>query len=502
MAIRTSLGASRSRRVRQLLTESSLLAVLGGAAGFALAYTGVQLLRRWNPGNLPRIEDVHLDARVLAFTFAISLLAGILFGLAPALETLRADLSAPLKEGGRSNTGSEGRRNVHATLVICELALSMALLVGAGLLLRSFAFLQRVDPGFHAPPDQVLTMNISSVGPKYAKERDGVAFQSRVIDSVRGLPGVESAAVSDSLPPDWQSDYDTFQIEGQTWNDVEFPAVVNTNASTDYFRALGVPLLRGRYFRDSDTLDAPPVIAISESLARRYFVGQDPVGRRMKVSGPYPNNPWLQIVGVVGDVKYWGLDHNDNLGYYVPASQSFDGRTFLLVRSTHAASIAPEIRRKIREIDSNVTVTNVRLMDEVLSSSVARPQFRAYLIGIFAALALTLAAIGIYGVVAYSVAQRTQEIGIRAAMGAKPRDIMGMVVGQGLRLTLTGLGVGIAIALALTHLLKTLLFGVSATDFTTFAGVSALLCGVAMLACLMPALRAMRVDPIVALRHE
>jgi putative ABC transport system permease protein len=261
-------------------------------------------------------------------------------------------------------------------------------------------------------------------------------------------------------------------------------------------------LIEGRYFDQRDTLNSPAVIAISQSLARRYFSGQDPIGRRMKISGPDLNNPWMTIVGVVGDVKYTGLDDNSALADYLPASQSYNSRTFLMVRSTLAPSLAPEVRRKIHELDRDITIAHVNLMDDVISDSVAGPRFRAYLIGSFAVLALLLAAIGIYGVVSYSVAQRTSEIGIRAAMGATPANILWMVARQGLRLTMLGLAAGIAIALALTHLISTLLFGISATDIGTFAAVSALLSTVALLACLIPARRGMQVDPIVALRSE
>ena len=502
MAIRASLGATQARLVRQLLTESSLLALVGGALGLALAYGGIHLLQAWNPGNLPRIEDIQLDARVLAFTLLTSLLSGVLFGLAPVSQSTRRDLAAPLKDGARGTIGSTSRRRVDAALVIAQMALSLVLLAGAGLLLRSFITLKAVDPGFHAPTRQVLTMQISATGNRYAKESDGVAFQQRLMDAVRNLPGVEAVAVSDGLPPDHQADYDTFQIEGQPWTESTFPAVTATYVSADYFRVLGVPLIQGRYFDRRDALDAPPVIAISESLARHYFSGQDPVGRRMKVSGPDTNNPWMEIVGVVGDVKYTGLDENSAIAYYAPASQSFNPRTFLLVRSAMAPSIAPEVRRKIHELDRDVTVTGVNRMDQVIANSVAGARFRAYLIAIFAILALGLASIGIYGVVSYSVAQRTSEIGIRAAMGARPVDILRMVTREGLHLTLIGLAAGIAIALTLTHLMSGLLFGISATDFGTFAAVSALLCLVALLACLIPARRAMRVDPIVALRSE
>lgn len=502
MAIRASLGATRARIIGQLLTESSLLALLGGILGLALAYAGIHLLRSWNPGNLPRVEDIHLDLRVLAFTFVTSGLAGVLVGLVPAFRTARPDLAAPLKDGGRGLAGSASRRRSLAGLVIAEISLSVVLLAGAGLLLRSFLTIEGVDAGFHAPKREVLTLRISATTNKYQKESDGIAFQERLIEAVRGLPGVEGVAVSDSLPPDQQADYDTFQLEGQVWTEASFPAVTVTDASADYFRVLGIPLLQGRSFDRRDTLEGPLSVVISESLARQYFRHQNPIGRRMAESGPNLHNPWRTIVGVVGDVKYTGLDEDSAVAYYLPATQSFTARAFLLVRSPLAASIAPQVRRRIRETDPDVTMAGVGLMDDVVSDSVAGPRFRAYLIASFAGLALALTAIGLFGVLSFSVAQRTAEIGIRAAMGASPVNIMRMVAREGLLLTLAGLTAGIAIALALTHLISALLFGVSATDFATFAGVSALLGVVALLASLVPALRAMRVDPIVALRSE
>jgi putative ABC transport system permease protein len=506
MAVRLGLGAGRSRLLRQLLTESGILALAGGAAGIAVAAGGIELLRVWNPGNLPRIEDVRLDAGVLGFTLLVSLLTGVLFGLAPALQSSRADLAESLKQGGRGSSASPGRRRTRAVLVVSELALSLVLLAGAALLVRSFVRLQQVETGFAVPPARILTMQISASAARYRDNQASIALFERLLERVRQLPGVEAAAVSDSLPPDREGNADTYVIGGRP---PLLPGELNpiTSAPTvsdDYFRALGIPLLKGRFFDRRDRLGSPPVAIISVGMARREFAGRDPIGERIKASGPDLNDsPYMEIVGVVGNTRYLGLSSPLDSAYYQPAAQGGTQKQFLVVRSTAAAaSLAPRLRREVQAVDRDVVVSAVATMEQALSDSVAQPRFRTLLLAAFAAVAVLLAAIGVYGVIAYSVAQRTHEIGMRMALGARRSDVLRLVVGQGAGLALAGIGLGLAGALALTRLLANLLFGISATDPLTFILVPLLLAAVALAASLVPARRATSIDPHAALKYE
>jgi len=505
MAVRLGLGAGRARLLRQLLTESGLLALLGGAAGVAVAALGLALLRAWNPGNLPRIQEVHLDARVLGLTLLVSLLTGILFGLAPALQSSRADLAPMLKEGGRGNSASAGSRRTRAALVVAEIALSLLLLAGAALFLRSFVRLQQVETGLLVPAARVLTMQISPSAAKYRDDKSRIAFYDRLLERVRQLPGVAAAAVSDSLPPDREGDADTYVIAGRPLAPGELNPIVSApTVSADYFRTLGIPLLKGRLFDERDKLDAPPVAIISEGMARRDFAGQDPIGQRIKRSGPeFSASPYMEIVGVVGNTRYLGLASALDAVYYEPLPQNAGRKLFLAVRSAAAAaSLAPMVRREIRTVDQDAVVTAVATMEQALSDAVAQPRFRTVLLAAFAAVALLLAAIGIYGVIAWSVAQRTHEIGVRMALGARRSDVLRLVVGQGAHLALAGIGLGLAGAFAVTRVLANLLFGVSATDPLTFILVPLLLAAVALAASLIPAQRAAMIDPHVALKYE
>jgi predicted permease len=507
IAVRISLGAVRGRLVWQLLTESVLLGSAGGMAGLALAWFGIWALRAWNPGNLPRIEDVHLDVRVLAFAFFLSILTGIVFGLAPAFRSSHADLNRTLKQGGRTGTANAAKRRTHGFLVIGEVALSFTLLIGSGLLLRSFVELQQADAGFQAVPQQVLTIGISP-GRLNNKNSDTVITPQgtrygRMLDRVRSLPGVVSAALSDGLPPDQRADYDTFQIEGQAWTESAFPAVTDVIVSTDYFQTLRIPLLQGRYFTDADTAPEPGALIISESLAHRYFQGSNPIGRHIAPSGPDNHNPLMPIVGVVRDVKYTGLDKASEPALYRLYTQFDDNSKLnLVVRSSIAATLAPEIEREIRAIDPDATLRGVGTLAAVRSASVAQPRFRTALIAGFGAVALLLSAIGIYGVMAYSVAQRTNEIGIRMALGAQRSSVLRQIVGHGAVLAIAGVVIGCGGALLLSRVLAGLLFATSSTDPVIFAAVTLILMLVAVMASLIPAVRATRIDPVVALRYE
>ena len=504
MAVRLALGAGRARLVRQLLTESGLLALGGGAAGVAVAALAVALLRAWNPGNLPRIEEVHLDARVLAFTLLISVGTGVLFGLAPALQGSRADLAAASKQG-RGSSASAGRRRARAVLVVAEIALSLLLLAGAALLLQSFVRLQRVETGMAAPPAEVLTMQISPSAAKYRDDKTSIAFYQRLLERVRHVPGVEAAAVGDSLPPDREGDADTYVIAGRPLAQGELNPVTSApTVSADYFRALGIPLLRGRSFDQLDRQGSPPVAILSEGMARRDFAGQDPIGQRLKASGPeLTGSPYMEIVGVVGNTKYLGLASPLGAAYYQASAQNGGQKQFLVVRAAvPAAALAPLLRREVQSIDRDVVAGAAATMEQALADSVAQPRFRTLLLAAFAAVALLLAAIGIYGVIAYSVEQRTHEIGLRMALGAGRAEILRLVVGQGANLALAGIGLGLGAALAGTRALAKLLFGVGATDPLTFVLVPALLAVVALAASFIPARRAAGIDPQQALKNE
>ncbi len=506
IALRASLGAASGRLIRQLLTESLLLSVLGGAAGCLLAYAAIAALRAWNPGNLPRIEEVRLDMGALAFALAASVGTGVLFGLAPAFQSGRDQPAMALREGGRGGTARAGRRRLQAALVMGELALALMLVTSAGLLVRSFVLLAQVNSGSQAPAENVLSMKISPTASKYGNSDQIIPFYKRVLELAQATPGVAYAAIGDSLPPDRQYDYDTFVIQGQQLAPGEInPAVTCPIVSPDYFRALGIPLIRGRFFTEHDTEGAPPVVIISESMARRYFPDENPIGRRLKASGPdLHDTPFMEIVGVVGGVRYTGLDDNAADAYYQPYAQTlYYRRTNLVIRSSGpAAALAPTLRREIRAVDPDAVISDVVTMQEALGASVVAPRFRTFLVGSFALCALLLAAIGIYGVIAYSVAQRTQEIGIRMALGAKRSNVVGQVVAEGLRLALAGTVLGIAGALLETRLLSSLLFTVKATDALTFAVGPLILIAVAMVASFVPACRAAMVDPVIALRHE
>ncbi len=504
MALRLSLGAGRGRLLRQLVAESVLLAQMGGAAGLAVAWGGIRLIRAWNPGDLPFIDSVRLDWTTLGFMLVVSTLTGILFGAAPAFEAARADLISTIKEGGRAGGAARARGRSRKVLVVCELAISLMLLAGAGLLLRSFANLRQVNGGFFTPPRQLLTMMISPGNRKYNDDRAGLAFYEEVLRRARSLPGVERAGLTDSLPPDRQGDADTFQLEGQTLPPgTRNPIVSVGTVSPDFFQALGIPLVKGRYFTGHDNAAARPVAIVSQGFARRFFPGQQAVGKRMRESGPELGNEWREIVGVVGNVKYLGLAVDTDPAYYLPFAQDYGPRMFLAVRASgDAAGLAASLRREIQSIDHGVTLAQIATMDHALNASVSQPRFNTMLLALFAGIAMSLAAVGIYGLLAYSVAQRTHEIGVRMALGAAPVDVVYMVVRQGVSLAALGVAFGLGGAFALTRLLKMMLFGVGATDPLTFAAAALGMILVALLATFVPALRATRVSPVVAMRCE
>ena len=503
IAVRSAMGASRARLVRQLLTESLILAAAGGVLGLLLAVLGVDLLVALEPGNLPRLNEVTIDPSALAFTSLISLLSGVLFGLAPALQLSRSNLSDSLKEGGRSVTGARGQR-MRGALVVAQMALALMLLVGAGLMVRSFIRLQEVNPGFE--PEGLLTLQIALPETRYSDAPKVMVFYSQLLDRVRALPGVQAASFSDSVPPRSIATLEMFEIEGQpTPEGQNFPLAEELFIDKDYFRALGIPMLQGRHLDDTDNPDSPPVALINQTMARRYFPDGEAVGKHIHAGGFGPEEPWITVVGVVGDVKYNGLNAEEAPTIYAPYVQQnrMSGAVYILLRSSTAPqNLTSAVRHEVEQLDSDLPIANVKTGEMLLAESVGQPRFNTTLIAIFALVALVLAAIGIYGVISYSVTQRTHEIGIRMALGARTGDVLKLVIGKGMRLTLIGVGVGLAAAFALTRLMENLLFKVSATDLVTYAAITVLLTGVALVACYIPARRATKVDPMVALRYE
>ena len=503
ISIRAALGASRTRILRQFLIESVVLALVGGLAGLLLSIWGVDLLRTFGPTNVPRLADVSVDRWVLGWTVLVSLGSGILFGLAPAWHGTRVNLNNSLKEGGRGASESTGARRLRGTLVVSEIALAMVLLIGAGLLLRSFVRLQRVHPGF--VPEKILTMQISLPRAKYAELPQVATFYDRLLQSLSSVHGIRSVATCSSLPPNDLQVSDTFLVEGQTpVDDSKAPFGSVLFSTPGYFRTLGVPVLKGRDFTERDNTESPRVVIISETLARKFFPNADPIGKRFKEGGSDRTaNPWMEIVGVVGDVKYEGLDTATAPAFYLPFKQVPIRTMFLVVATTLPPStITESVRTELRTLDPEIPVARVNTIEKLVRESVAQPRFRTLLIGTFSLIAMLLAAIGIYGVVAYSVSQRTHEIGIRMALGAQPSDVLQLIVKQGLKLTLLGVALGLIGAFGLTRLTSNLLFGVGATDPITFAGISILLTLVALFASYFPARRASRVEPMVALHTE
>ncbi len=501
IAIRMSIGASRFRLLRQLLTESILLAMSGGLGGVLLAAWGVRWLKTLSVVNIPRLNEAHIDGRVLGFTLLVALVSGIAFGLAPALESIRFRMNESLKQNERSGTESRSRRTTRSVLVVAEVALSFLLLMGAGLLLRSFTKLQAVNPGFRT--DDLLVARISPVGPKYQDGAKRAAFFDEVLHSMHALPGVKSFALTGSLPPNNPGWMEGYRIEGRPPEDARANGSVPLTVVTpDYFRTLGVPLLKGRMFTEHDSLSAPPVVIISETMARKQFANQNPIGKRLMFGWSLPDQPWREIVGVVGDVSYRGLDAEPLAAYYSPLSQNPYTGVYLIVRAPGPLRLADAVRASVRTIDKDVPVSEVSTMEQVLSESVSQPRFRTTLLAVFAGVALVLAAIGIYGVVAYSVTQRVHEFGIRMALGAQPADVLKLVVRWSTLLLLSGVAAGALGSLALTKVLRNLLYHVTPQDPITFAVVTGVLTGASLLATIIPARRAIRIDPLTALREE
>ncbi|HEY2103031.1 MAG TPA: ABC transporter permease [Chthoniobacterales bacterium] len=504
IAVRSALGASRARVVRQLLVESVLLSTIGAVLGLILAAWGTDVLVTLIPQSIPRIAEIRLDSAVLAFTFAVSVATGVLFGLAPALQASRQDLRSSLNESGRSIV-SASRHRLRGALVSGEVALALVLLTGAGLLLQSFQRLANVNPGMQV--DRLLTGFVALPDSTYPKSENIRQFFDQLLPRLRALPDVRSASTILPLPLSGSDMTTSFDMEERPKPEGQQANAAVRVVSTEYFETQGLPLIRGRVFDETDRTDSKPVVIINQSFADKFFPGENSIGKRIRPgmsSGPEEKGPMREIIGIVGNVKFRSLRQEATPEMYVPLSQLPMPYASILVRTNTSAPslLTSAMRAELARVDATVPLRSVRLYDDYISRALARPRFNALLLSIFAGVALLLTAIGIYGVMAYSVAQRRQEIGIRMALGAQRLDVMRLIVGGGMRLTAVGVILGILAALALTRLLETLLYGIRPFDLPTLGGVAILLALIALLACWLPASRATRKNPIAALRES
>jgi putative ABC transport system permease protein len=509
VAIRGALGAGRSRLARLLLTESSAMALAGGAAGLLLAAWAIRVIHRFAPANIPHLQSARLDLRVLVLTLGVSLLTGVVFGLAPVMAAFRVSLNTTLKETGPHSGSSTGTRRAQRVLLVAEIALSFVLLIGAGLLAKSFRQLTAIQPGFD--PHGVLTARVALPLDRYQSPDQQRTFFEQLVEKLQALPGVASAGATASIPLRWTTMNSTIRIEEQPQADFgapNFPSANFNSVTPGYFAALRVPLIEGRFLDERDAANAPISVMVNQAFVRRYFGKEDPIGKRFtagmgpKGPGTAETQPWT-IVGVIADTKQRGL-----AGDIMPETTASASQwprfmmTLVLRTSVDPLSLVSAVRKQVSDLDSNLPVFGVETMDDVLSAEVASQRFNAFAIAAFAGLAVLLAAVGIYGVTAYAVSQRTHEIGLRIALGAEPGNVLRLILNQGLRLALIGVALGLAASFALTRLMTGLLFGVKPSDPETFAFVTAALLAVALVACYIPARRAMRLDPMVALRYE
>ena len=503
--VRLALGAGRWRITRQLLTESVMLAGLGSAVGVALAVWGTDLIVAFSPEGLTRLAETRLDARVLAFTGLVSLSTGIAFGLAPAMIISKTNLAESLKEGGRGSTGGLRTNRTRNLLVVAEIALALVLLVGAGLLIRSLVRLQQVEPGFD--PRNVLTFNVAmsvdgTTGPPQIAE-----FYRQLTERLKGLPGVVNTSVVFQPPLGGSAGSTSLHIEGQKEDPGDRSLAVIHSAGPDYFRTMGIPLIKGREFTDRDDLNAAPVLIINEALARKHFPNEDPIGKRVRPgfsTVPVTEETGMrEVIGVVGDIKHRNLqDPPQPEFYFAQAQMPMPTMTVVARTAGEPLALVNAARGVVQSLDKNAPIYGIRTAEELLGRSVATTRFNTLLLGLFAGVALILTGVGLYGVISCSVSQSTHEIGIRMALGARPSDVLKLIVGQGMLLALLGTVIGLAAAYGLTRLMSSLLFGVGATDLWTFAGGVGLLAGIALLACYVPARRATKIDPMIALKYE
>ena len=498
-AVRAALGASRLRVMRLLLTESLTLSLAGGCLGLLLAVWGTAALTAIAPDNIPRLNEVGVDARVFAFTLAVSLVTGIVFGLVPALHAAKPDLNEALKEGSRGSMGSTAGSRTRSVLVAVEVALSLVLLIGAGLMIRSFSRLQQMNLGFN--PDNVLTVSLTLPNSKYTEDRQQAAFFQEALERIQSLPGVKSAGGTTGLPLTLSVSGSDFRIEGRPEPEAGKEMIINTRSiSPGYFQTLGIPSVKGRDFSDRDKSDMPKAAIINRDLARIYFPNEDPIGKRITFDD---GGSWIAIVGVIGDVRQLGLDSSARPEVYLPYLQVASPSMSLVIRTaSNPSSLVAGVKSQIQMIDKDLPIDDAKTMQQLLLESTSGRRFNMLLLTVFAVVALVLATVGIYGVMSYTVTQRTHEIGIRVAVGAQPRDVFRMVIGKGMLLAMIGVATGLVGAFGLTRLMTTMLFGVEPTDPATFVSIAVLLTSVALAACYIPGRRAMGVDPMVALRYE
>jgi putative ABC transport system permease protein len=505
LAVRAALGAGRRRLMRQLLTESMILALAGGLVGLLLAFWGTEALGAIQPRGIQQLGEVRVDTTVVAFTASVALLTGILFGLVPALQVTRSDLAGSIREGARGALSGRSGKRLRNGLVVAEMALAVMLLAGAGLLIRSFVGLTSVDPGFQ--PQGVLSVELSLPGGSYPDAESARQFYSRLHERLTGLPGVTSAGAVSTLPLGGRGSMaGFFPADGEAPRPGEMPVAHIIQATPDYFRALGVPLRRGRLFTPADRAGAPVALLLSESGARRIFRGEEALGRSVALTfgtEEYPNGITGTVVGIVGNVHQKALDSAVEPEVYIPFDQAPFGSMEVVLRTTvEPLSLAASVRAAVQEIDPELPVGKIRTVEQVVAASVAQPRFYMTLLTLFAGVALALSAVGIFGVISYSVTQRTREIGMRMALGADARSVMRSVVGGGMRLVLLGLGIGLIVTFGLARLISGMLYGIAPSDPVTLGGVVVVLGAVAFLACWLPARRATRIDPVVALRAE
>jgi len=499
IAVRVAIGATRGHLIRQFLTESVLLSLIGGVFGLLLAYGAVKIIVDFSPANIPRIKETVIDTSVLGFTLLITLMTGMIFGIAPAFQSLKININELLKQEGRGISMSSISGQLRQMLIVLQVALSLVLLIASGLMIRSLTHILKVDPGFN--PNNLLTLQVTPAGPKYADASQVLNLYQQLIERVRALPGVQIAGATSMLPLSGANLTNGFTIEGRPlYNNQQYEADYRI-ITQGYFEGLGTPILTGRDFSDSDQASATPVVIINETLARRYFPNESPIGKRITITDG--RSDLREIVGVIKDIKHLDLKAESRPEIYVAFTQNpYLFMTLVMRGHINPQNLVPAIRREVAALDKDLPIYDIKSMDERLIISVAPERFNMILLSIMGGLALILAAVGLYGLMAYLVVQRTQEIGIRMALGALPGSIIKLVVGQGLRLTLVGLGLGLIGALILTKFMASLLYGVGVYDPVTFLVLSLLLAATALIACYVPARRAARIDPIVALRGE